>query len=223
MQITATSFRSTTTRGRSLAVLSPVLLIGICMGAQHAFGAMLGVWAWVPTMLVFWVLIAIAIKWFVGAHAIAQWLQPSQGAMLWGALGLGVGLLSLHGFLSHWQILRDPSIFSFWLAFALINPWFEEAYWRGLMMDATESWGAVLSITYSAVWFALSHPLVWGVHSTAMRQWPVILALLFVGVIWGLVYRRTRSLRWTIAGHMLANLLGLAVPVLLNMYNPAVR
>ena len=98
-----------------------------------------------------------------------------------------------------------------------------EAYWRGLIMDATASWGAFLSIAYSSVWFALSHPLIWGVHSTAMRQLPVVLALLFVGAIWGLVYRRSRSLRWTIAGHMLANFLGLAVPVLLNMYNPAAR
>lgn len=223
MQITARSSRLTAARGRLLAALSPVLLIGICAAAQHVFGALLDIWAWVPTMLVFWALIAISIKWFVGAHAIAQWLQPAQGARFWGAIGLGVGLLSLHGFLSHWQILRDPLILSFWLAFALVNPWFEEAYWRGLLMDATRSWGAFPSIAYSAAWFALSHPLIWGVHSIAMRQWPVVLALLFVGVIWGLVYRRTHSLRWTIAGHMLANLLGLAIPVLLNVYNPAVR
>jgi membrane protease YdiL (CAAX protease family) len=208
---------------RLLAILSPVALIGICVGAQHAFGVVLGVWAWVPTMLVFWVLIAIAIRWLAGDHAIAGWLQPSQGAMFWGALGLGAGLLSLHGFLSHWQVLGDASILFFWLAFALINPWFEEAYWRGFLMDSTASWGAAPSIAYSSVWFALSHPLVWGVHSTAMRQWEVVAALLFVGLIWGLVYRRTRSVRWTIAGHMLANLLGLAVPVLLNLYNPAAR
>lgn len=90
-------------------------------------------------------------------------------------------------------------------------------------MDATESWGAFFSVTYSAAWFALSHPLIWGVHSTAMRQWHVVLALLFVGIVWAVVYRRTRSLRWTVAGHMLANLLGMAVPVLLNVHNPAVR
>lgn len=208
---------------RVLAILSPVVLIGICMGAQHAFGAVLGVWAWVPTMLVFWALIAIAIRWLAGDHAIAGWLQPSRGAVFWGVLAVGAGLLSLHGFLSHWLVLGNPSILFFWLVFALVNPWFEEAYWRGLLMDSTTSWGATLSIAYSSVWFALSHPLVWGVHSTAMRQWEVIAALLFVGLVWGLVYRRTRSLRWTIAGHMLANLLGLAVPVLLNLYNPAAR
>lgn len=223
MQTSARTPVVTVVRRRLLVVLSPALLIGICILAQHAFGVILGVWAWVPTVLAFWALITIAVRWSVGVNAIARWLQPAQGRMFWGAIGLGVGFLSLHGFLSHWQILREPLILSFWLAFGLINPWFEEAYWRGLLMDATESWGAFLNITYPATWFALSHPLIWGVHSPAMRQWLVVLVLFFVGVIWGLVYRRTRSLRWTIAGHMLANLLGLAVPVLLNIYNPAVR
>lgn len=217
-----TSFQSTSKQVRLLAALSPVPLIAICIAAQYAFGTWLGIWAWVPTMLVFWTLI-IAIIWFVDASAVARWLQPSRGSILWAALGIGAGLLSLPNFLAHWQIIIEPSVFFFWLAFSLINPWLEEAYWRGLLMDATAPWGAVLSITYSAIWFALSHPLVWGVHSTAMQQWSVILALLFVGIIWGLVYRRTHSLRWTIAGHMLANSLGLAVPVLLNMYNPAMH
>lgn len=222
MQIAAAD-GSTTIRNRTLAALSPVGLIGICVISQHAFGVMLGVWAWIPTILVFWSLIAVAIKIFSGGNAVARWLRPARGAMAWRILGIGVGLLSLHGFFSHWQILQDPLVVCLWLAFALINPWFEEAYWRGLLMDSTESWGAWLSVAYSAAWFALSHPLIWGVHSTAMRQWPVVLALLFVGAAWALAYRRTHSLRWTIAGHMLANLLGVAVPVLLNMYNPAAR
>lgn len=217
------SYKSTAARNRVVAALSPIPLIGICAAAQHGFGAMLGAWAWVPTILLFWFLIALAIKNFGGSHALIRWLQPAQGRLAWRIFGIGVGLLSLHGFLSHWQILHDPLVVGLWLAFALINPWFEEAYWRGLLMDATASWGAFLSIFYSSAWFALSHPLIWGVHSTAMRQWPVVLALLFVGAIWALVYRHTRSLRWTIAGHMLANLLGMAVPVLLNMYNPAAR
>ncbi|MCI4568029.1 CPBP family intramembrane glutamic endopeptidase [Lysobacter sp. CFH 32150] len=210
-------------RSRLLAALSPLVLMAVCIPAQHVAGARLGVWAWVPTMLLFWTTIAIAVNWFGGRRALARWLQPAQGAMLWGALGVGVGLLSLPGFLAHWQIVREPSILVFWLAFGLINPWFEEAYWRGMLMDATASWGGLLSVVYSAAWFALSHPLIWGVHATAMRQWPVIAALFFVGVIWAVVYRRSKSIRWTIAGHMLANLLGMAVPVLLNLYDPAAR
>lgn len=212
-----------TQRRHVLAALSPLALMAVCIPAQHVAGAVLGVWAWVPTMLLFWATIAITVIWFKGRHALAGWLQPARGTALWGALGIGVGLLSLPGFLVHGQIVRDPLIFCFWLAFALINPWFEEAYWRGMLMDATGSWGGLLSVVYSAAWFALSHPLIWGVHATAMRQWPVIFALFFVGVIWAIVYRRSKSIRWSIAGHMLANLLGMAVPVLLNLYDPAAR
>ena len=210
-----------TRRDRTLVVLSPPALIALCASAQYIFGASLGVWAWVPTMLLFWLSIALAVRRLGADGSLARWLQPAQGSVLWVALAVGAGLLSIPGFLTHWNLILDPKIFFFWLAFGLVNPWFEEAYWRGLLIDATRSWGGPLSGFYSATWFALSHPLIWGVHSSALRQWPVILALFFVGTVWAAVYRRSMSLRWTIAGHMLANLLGLSVPVLLNMYNPA--
>jgi membrane protease YdiL (CAAX protease family) len=52
------------------------------------------------------------------------------------------------------------------------------------------------------------HPAVW-------------VGLSLVGGVWGLAYSRTGSLRWTIVGHACANLLGLSVPVLLNLHVPA--
>jgi membrane protease YdiL (CAAX protease family) len=38
-----------------------------------------------------------------------------------------------------------------------------------------------------------------------------------VGVVWALVYRRTRSLRWPIFGHLLQDLFAPPVPVFLNL------
>ena len=149
-----------------------------------------------------------------------RWLQPARGAPVWCFLAVILGLLSLPGFVKHWDVVRLPAIFVLWLAFALINPWFEEGYWRGLLLDATASWGSVLSIAYPARWFAVSHPLVWGVHSVALRQWVIVPALALTGVVWAVAYRRSGSLRWPIAGHMCANVFGLAVPVMLNLYVP---
>ncbi|MCU0636305.1 MAG: CPBP family intramembrane metalloprotease [Gemmatimonadaceae bacterium] len=212
------------TDARSALVLaSPIGIIATCALAQLLFGRALGVWAWAPTMLLFWGLIVLLIVRVRGRQAFGAWLRPAAGAWGWSALAVAAGLLSLPGFLAHWSVLATPLVGAAWLVFALVNPWLEEAYWRGLLMDATHAWGAVLSVTWSATWFALSHPLIWGVHATAMRQWPVIVALFVVGAIWGVAYRRTASLRWTIAGHMLANALGLAVPILLNLHNPAAR
>jgi membrane protease YdiL (CAAX protease family) len=135
------------------------------------------------------------------------------GGCRWTALGQGVpgqlasprvgdGLLPLAGF-------------------GLVNPWFEEAYWRGLLIDATADWVAGLGVVYSTLLFAWSHHLIWGVNSVALRHPAVVVGLAFVGAVWGVAYYRTRSLRFTIAGHAAANLLGLSVPVLMNLHVPA--
>lgn len=205
------------------ALLSPVLLVAVCALMQVLAGQVIGVWAWVPTMLCFWFMIAWLLRKFSGLAAALDRFRPATGAFFWSALAVLAGLLSLHGFLNHWTLLTSPTLIIAWLAFALINPWFEESYWRGLLMDASASWGTLASLLYSSVWFAASHPLIWGIHSVPLRKIEAVGALFFVGLIWGLAYQRTRSLRWCVAGHLLANLFGLAALVLLNLYDPTVR
>jgi hypothetical protein len=204
-------------------ILSPSLLVAGCAAVQVYAGRWIGVWAWVPTMLCFWSLIAWFLRGYAHRVSVCDRLMAASGPTVWSVLAVGAGLLSLPGFLSHWQLLAKPDIFVAWLAFAIVNPWFEESYWRGLIMDATAEWGNTASLLYSSTWFAMSHPLIWGIHSTPLRTPEAVGALFFVGILWGLAYQRTGSLRWCIAGHILANLLGLAALVLLNLYDPTVR
>jgi uncharacterized protein len=171
-------------------------------------------------MLLFWISIGALIYWFGGARPIQRWLQPASGAWSWRLLAIAMGLLSLPGFAKHWDVLRPPTILFLSLSFALINPWLEEAYWRGVLMDATERWGVLPSAAYSAAWFAVSHPLIWGVHSVPLRHAIVLPVLAIIGIVWAMAYRRSGSLRWPIAGHMCANVFGLSVPVLLNIHLP---
>lgn len=209
--------RASVTRGRAWILVSPLALIAVCHLTQRVAGQVLGDHAVLPTLFVFWVSIAAIVWMSVGSEGVRRWFGPSRGRLGWGVLALLVGLLSLPNFIEHRNLLQVPAVLLPWLVFALVNPWFEEAYWRGLLMDATGDWGALWSICYSAFWFALSHPLIWGVHTPGMWKLEVVIALFVVGALWGLVYRRTGSLRWTVAGHMCANLLGLAAPVLLNV------
>ena len=205
------------------AVVSPALLIGTCAIVQIAAGRVIGVWAWAPTLLVFWLLIATFLRGFSRRASIASRFRPASGHFIWSVLAVAAGLLSLHGFLLHWTLLANAPLIIAWLAFALLNPWFEESYWRGLIIDSTASWGRLASLLYSSALFAASHPLIWGIHSTPMRKIEAVGGLFIVGVLWGLAYQRTGTLRWCVAGHMLANLLGLAALVLLNVYDPTVR
>ena len=205
------------------AVLSPALLIGICAIVQIIVGRFIGVWAWVATMLVFWSVIAVFLRRFSVRISVRSRFRPASGHFIWSVLAVAAGLLSLHGFLRHWPLLTDAQLVIAWAAFALLNPWFEESYWRGLIMDATASWGRLASLLYSSALFAASHPLIWGVHSLPMRKIEAVGALFLVGLLWGPAYQRTGTLRWCVVGHMLANLLGLAALVLLNLVDPTVR
>jgi len=64
--------------------------------------------------------------------------------------------------------------------------------------------------------FAVSHPRIWGLYSILLRTTEAVEALLFVGLILGMAYQRTGSLRWCVVGHMSATVVGLAALVLLN-------
>lgn len=212
----------TDTRSRLFFALSPLALIASCAAIQFIAGRYVGVWAWVPTMLGFWLVIALLHN-YPSSPRLRQRFRHPSSSPFWSVLAVLAGLLSLQGFLGNWTLLANAQLIVAWLAFALINPWFEESYWRGLLIDSTASWGKLASLLYSSAWFAASHPLIWGIHSLPLRKPEAVGALFFVGLIWGLAYQRTGSLRWCVVGHMLANLLGLAALVLLSMYDPTIR
>jgi uncharacterized protein len=197
--------------------------MGVCAGVQVVAGRFLGAWAWVPTMLVFWTLIALFLRAFSAHRATTSRFGLARGSVIWSLLAVGVGLLALPAFLRHWPLLNQWQLVLSWLVFALVNPWFEESYWRGLIIDSTAAWGRTASLLYSTVIFAISHPLIWGIHSVAMRDPKALIGLVIVGLVWGLAYQRTGTLRWCVAGHMLANLFGLATLSLLNLYDPILR
>ena len=213
----------TDAKGRMLFAISPLALIAICACIQLIAGRYLGVWAWAPTMLGFWSVIAVLLHRYPDPARSRQRFRRPSGSLFWSVLAVLAGLLSLHGFSGHWTLLSNTPLIAAWLVFALVNPWFEESYWRGLIIDSTASWGKFASLLYSSAWFAVSHPLIWGIYSLPLRKPEAVGALFFVGLIWGLAYQRTGSLRWCVAGHMLANLFGLAALVLLNLYDPTTR
>jgi membrane protease YdiL (CAAX protease family) len=97
-----------------------------------------------------------------------------------------------------------------WFSLGAINAWIEEGYWRGLVMDAAfgAGWPAWLAGVYSAICFGASHPLLFGwQEGDALNGIAGFSGTLIAGLIWGLVYRQTRSLRLPILGHFLQQML----------------
>lgn len=205
---------------RRLLILSPLLVIAVGHVAARIAARFVGAWAWVPAVLVYWGLLGALIVWGRGPDAVRRWLGPARGSRGWTVLALVVGLIPLPILLQNLDLLADPVVFVCWLLFALINPWFEEFYWRGVLLDATADWPAWVSGAYSVVLFVAFHPLVVGVFSIANRNWMTVIGVALMGAAWTAAYRKTGTLRWAVASHVLVDLGNLAVPVFLNLYIP---
>jgi len=206
---------------KRLILLSPLGIIAIGHLTARLTGMVLGVWAWVPLTVALWAMFALMIAWGGGREAIKRWLRAPQGAWGWSALAVVVGLIPLGVFLRYWKLFPSAWIILAWLLLALINPPLEEGYWRGLLLDNTASWPGWLAVLYSSFFFAINHPLTFGVYSIANRNPVVLISTFVMGVVWGVTYRNTRSLRWTIFAHCLTDLLNLSVLAFLNVFVPA--
>ncbi len=205
---------------RRLILLSPIVIIGVGRSIAYLAGVVLGIWVWIPMVLVVWGMFGFMIAWSGGQEAIRRWLRPPQGAWGWSVLATVVGLIPLSVFILGWNLFPSVWIVLAWLLFALINPFLEEGYWRGLLLDNTTNWPGWLGVLYSTFFFAINHPLTLGVYSIANRHPAVVISTVVMGLAWGVAYRKTHSLRWTIFAHMLTDLLNLSILAFLNIVVP---
>jgi membrane protease YdiL (CAAX protease family) len=197
---------------RRIALFAPVGIIGLGLVTAVLSRQMLDPSvAWLPPVIVYWLSLATAIALLRGFGAYRHWLQPSQGRWGWLALlnpifiiiptVIFFGSLSLTGGV---RVLA-------WVLITIMNPIVEEGFWRATLMDASRDWPWSASILYSAVWFGLSHPLVIGINIALAAGVMAFIGKFINGLIWSLVYERTKSLRWSIATNILANVFSIGI------------
>lgn len=121
----------------------------------------------------------------------------------------------------NWRLLLRPELLFSTIVFALVNPCLEEGYWRGLIIDVAARWPRWLVILYSGGLSAINHLFVMVIVPAARN--PAVWAYqLVVGLLMGVVYIKTKSLRWPIVTHAVINLLSLSVAMFLNLFVPGV-
>jgi membrane protease YdiL (CAAX protease family) len=203
-----------------LILLSPIAVIATGQIVVRLVDARLGVWGWAPAVGGYWLVLGILIMRVGGRHAVSRWATPSTGSALWPVLAVVCAVAPTLPMLpGSWHLLLQMRVWAPTIVFVLINPLVEEGYWRGLLMDAATGWSPLTAIAYTSVLFTLNH--LWFAHFVVAARHPVVSAFQFVlSVVLALVYVKTRSLRWPVAAHFLANLLSPTVAMLLNLYVP---
>ena len=202
---------------KQIVLISPFLIIVINFGIAFLFGRIIGKWAFIPIILIEWCLFLLFILRFSKKTTRKKWLQKASGSNGWNILALFVGILPLPLFLMHYNTLEPWQVWIPWILLALINPWIEEFYWRGLLLDYTKDWPNWIAILFTSLVFGLNHA-VFGVNSELNSGFTVIVSTLIMGIIWALVFKKTNSLRWIIFAHFLVDFFNLSAASFLDLY-----
>jgi membrane protease YdiL (CAAX protease family) len=205
---------------QDLLVLSPFFILGMDQVSIRYLARLFGVWSWAPFWFIYVLMLGIFVSMSGGPDQIVKRLAPSKNHWIWRVLACVIPVgMTLPIFLLNWRLLISPHILLWTLLFVAINPLLEELYWRGTLLDATRMWPGWLSVFFSTLGFALHHLWI-GVIAAAGRHPFALVGPILMGGVWAITYKSTRSLRWPILGHFLANVFSLSVPVFLNLYFP---
>ena len=224
MEITQTQARSIVETEhaawkRRLLIASPFIVIASCHVLAVLSAANLASWAWVPLQIFYWSLL-LALCWMSGMLPAMLSAYYRQTPWRWWSLNCIVGLIPLPILLRNTSLLRMHSLVACWLAIAVINPFIEETYWRGVLGSLTSRWPTSFALLYTSLLFAFAHPLLWGVFSVGNRSWQTVAALVVMGAVWNLTFRRTNSLQAVALSHCMVDIGNMTVWVFMNFYVP---
>ena len=201
-------------------VSSPLLVIFIGFIVSFISNKIIGEWAFIPLAIVYWGLVFYIIK--LDKDKIKEVFQTSKQFGKYSFLAYILCLLCIVAFVWGLQyITLSPLLIILSILFIVINPIAEELFWRKYLLDNL-NWNNWKKVIYSTFLFMLSHPLMWGVFSVTIRSSIMIMPLFMMGIIWSIVYVKTKTLRHCIIAHTLVDILNLSILVFLNIYVPPV-
>jgi membrane protease YdiL (CAAX protease family) len=202
---------------KRLAYLSPFIIIAVNCIVALLFGQLIGKWAFIPIILIEWCLFLFFIIQAQGRSQFKIWMAKPKGNIVWPIIAIIISLATLPIFIKHFELLNSWTIILPWLLIAFINPFLEEFYWRGFLLDYTSNWKNWITVIVTSFLFSANH-FVFAINSDLFKGFPVFISTLIMGIIWAIVYKKTKSLRWTIFAHFLVDFLNLSVPSFLDMY-----
>ncbi len=201
--------------------ISPALLFVVDSLSSTFFYSLWGNWSWIPVICVYYLFITIIMV-ITGEHKqIQDAFKKSEGNYVWRILSLVFFFgATLPIFLSNYSLLNSPYLIILLILYSLINPFFEEMYWRKMLLDITGV-NRILLVFVSSALFTVNHPLTLSFLHTSFTE-PVFLIVTFLfGLMWSLTYIKTKSLRYNYITHAFINFASLSVLVFLNIYNPS--
>ncbi|MFA6334800.1 MAG: type II CAAX endopeptidase family protein [Bacteroidales bacterium] len=194
-----------------------IILLGVVVGRSCFI--FLKNWAWIPVVLTYWMAIGLVIylDYKKSGTKPIDYFKGFKFKLSAVTLSLIVGLIPLPIFLMNFHLFDAVYLIVLWLLVAIINPFFEETFWRGYMLDKFPQIHFWIKAIVSSILFAVGHPLIWGLFSVNMLTVEMFISVFTMGIVWSYVYRKSESLVLPCISHTLVDLLNCSVLAFLNM------
>ncbi|MBP3886161.1 MAG: CPBP family intramembrane metalloprotease [Cellulosilyticum sp.] len=194
--------------------ITPVITILVGFLTALISSRFLGNWAFVILAIMYYICITYFVMRDQKFDLKKAYACPKL--KVWTVLvAIFTGFLPLFVFITNIELLSHQYMI-LWLVFAIVNPFFEETFWRGYVIQGLET-SPIVAVLLSTVLFTLSHPLMWGVFSYTLREPAMIASLLVMGSLWGVIYIKTKNLWLCVLSHMLVDLFNMNIFSFLDM------
>lgn len=196
--------------------LAPLVVLGVTrLGIEASMRVLPVHVAWIPAFVVYYVTIEACVQYArrhlgIAAPRIGRLRPLPPARLLVLAIVLPAALLLVF-FVQNVAVV-PRGVLGLVFVYALLNPYFEESFWRGLL-EALPA-GPWVRTLYSATLFGFSHYFLWGAYWLAEppRRWIAAAISTFVmGLLWSWFYRRDGRLIYPMLSHALVDVFNLSV------------
>ncbi|MCK5169072.1 MAG: CPBP family intramembrane metalloprotease, partial [Bacteroidales bacterium] len=132
-------------------------------------------------------------------------------------IALVIGFMPFPILLLSYKYFTTTFLLMSWILVALINPFFEEIFWRGYMLEKGKNISFFVKSIISSLLFTLSHLAIWGVVSKAMLTKELIISVFIMGLAWSFIYRKSKSLVLPYFSHLLVDVFNCSVLAIMNL------
>ena len=176
-------------------------------------------YTFIPGVVVYWLLTFMVVFYDCKKKniSVTSYLKGTKTKLYLIIISLIIGCIPLPIFIFYVKNLNTAFLIISWALVAIINPFFEEVFWRGFMLEHKAKMPMFIKVFYSTTLFALSHVFIWGVFSKAMHSKELIISVFIMGIAWSFIYIKSKSIVLPYLSHMLVDILNLSSLAMLNM------
>ena len=176
-------------------------------------------YTFIPGVLAYWLLIFIVVYLDCKQKSISitSYIKGTKTKFYLIILSLIIGCIPLPIFIFYAKNLNTAFLIITWVIVAIINPFFEEIFWRGYILEHKAKMPIYIKVFYSTSLFTLSHVFIWGVFSAAMLSKELIISVFILGIAWSFIYIKSKSIVLPYFSHVLVDIFNLSTLAMMNL------